>query len=174
MQALKKISCAVAGLLVAGSANAAILDLTTWSITPSSDGWVNVSPNWAELGGTAYISSNVVGVTSFDWFFSAGDELPYDDTSYYIAGGFDVVLASVATVGDYNDSGWNTFTFGSPYTGYFEIGIYNVQDNEFPSQLFIKNVTTDNVSAVPEPEAYAMLLAGLGLLGFSVRRKQSV
>lgn len=29
-------------------------------------------------------------------------------------------------------------------------------------------------SPVPEPETYAMLLAGLGLLGFSVRRKQNV
>jgi hypothetical protein len=27
------------------------------------------------------------------------------------------------------------------------------------------------VNAVPEPETYAMLLAGLGLVGFAVRRK---
>ncbi len=27
---------------------------------------------------------------------------------------------------------------------------------------------------VPEPETYAMLLAGLGLIGFSVRRRKSV
>ncbi|MDC8756425.1 FxDxF family PEP-CTERM protein [Janthinobacterium fluminis] len=30
---------------------------------------------------------------------------------------------------------------------------------------------TMNVSAVPEPETYAMLLAGLGMLGFTARRK---
>lgn len=29
------------------------------------------------------------------------------------------------------------------------------------------------VAAVPEPEAYAMFLAGLGLLGFAARRKQA-
>jgi hypothetical protein len=29
-----------------------------------------------------------------------------------------------------------------------------------------------NVSPVPEPESYAMLLAGLGLLGFMARRRQ--
>ncbi|UQV47887.1 PEP-CTERM sorting domain-containing protein [Janthinobacterium lividum] len=29
------------------------------------------------------------------------------------------------------------------------------------------------ITAVPEPETYAMLLAGLGLLGFVLRRKQS-
>jgi hypothetical protein len=28
------------------------------------------------------------------------------------------------------------------------------------------------VNAVPEPESYAMLLAGLGLLGFTARRRQ--
>jgi hypothetical protein len=30
-----------------------------------------------------------------------------------------------------------------------------------------------NVSPVPEPETYAMMLAGLGLLGFMARRKKS-
>ena len=30
----------------------------------------------------------------------------------------------------------------------------------------------DNVSAVPEPETYTMMLAGLGLLGFSALRRK--
>jgi hypothetical protein len=33
-------------------------------------------------------------------------------------------------------------------------------------------VNFDVVSSVPEPETYAMLLAGLGLLGFIVRRRK--
>jgi hypothetical protein len=33
-------------------------------------------------------------------------------------------------------------------------------------------VAIDNVAAVPEPESYALLLAGLGLLGFVARRKK--
>jgi len=36
-------------------------------------------------------------------------------------------------------------------------------------QFYISSMT---VSAVLEPETYAMLLAGLGLLGFSVRRRK--
>lgn len=32
---------------------------------------------------------------------------------------------------------------------------------------------TLSVAAVPEPETYAMLLAGLGLIGFSARRRQA-
>ena len=34
--------------------------------------------------------------------------------------------------------------------------------------------TVTNIAPVPEPETYAMLLAGLGLLGFIARRKKSV
>lgn len=34
-------------------------------------------------------------------------------------------------------------------------------------------VTYNYVSAVPEPETYAMLLAGLGLVGFAARRRKS-
>ena len=30
------------------------------------------------------------------------------------------------------------------------------------------------IMAVPEPETYAMLLAGLGLIGFSARRRSAV
>ncbi|MYN19439.1 PEP-CTERM sorting domain-containing protein [Rugamonas sp. FT107W] len=35
-----------------------------------------------------------------------------------------------------------------------------------------RSVRTISVNAVPEPEAYAMLLAGLGLVGFAARRKR--
>ena len=40
-------------------------------------------------------------------------------------------------------------------------GFYSV--SEFQAQ---------GVAAVPEPETYAMMLAGIGLLGFVVRRKK--
>ena len=42
--------------------------------------------------------------------------------------------------------------------------------NETDTTGFIDNVS---VLAVPEPETYAMLLGGLGLLGFVSRRKAS-
>lgn len=38
-------------------------------------------------------------------------------------------------------------------------------------QAFFNNYTTVNLPAVPEPQTYAMLLAGLGLVGFTGRRK---
>ena len=44
----------------------------------------------------------------------------------------------------------------------------------FPDeQVGIDNINVASVSNVPEPETYAMFLAGLGLVGFSARRKKS-
>ncbi len=50
-----------------------------------------------------------------------------------------------------------------------------VSTNDFGNNIYIDNINFDQVTAVPEPETYAMLLAGLGLLGFMARRRtQSV
>ncbi|UJP00378.1 MAG: PEP-CTERM sorting domain-containing protein, partial [Nitrosomonas sp.] len=38
----------------------------------------------------------------------------------------------------------------------------------------LNNITVEGVAAVPEPETYAMLLAGLGLLGFTASRRKIV
>ena len=57
-------------------------------------------------------------------------------------------------------------TFAGPVSIRFGYNDWNVG---------IDNINFDQVTAVPEPETYAMLLAGLGLLGFIARRgKQSV
>lgn len=37
--------------------------------------------------------------------------------------------------------------------------------------FFIDNITVTSISAVPEPETYAMMLSGLGLVGFVARRR---
>jgi hypothetical protein len=52
-------------------------------------------------------------------------------------------------------------------------GSQNVLNKGVSTYMFALAVSTGNVAAVPEPESYAMMLAGLGLMGFMVRRKQS-
>lgn len=168
MKILKKIgyTLAIVGALATSSVNAALLDLTTFIPTVGISGGVTTSTNFATLTANSTLGSNVSGVSSFDWFFQANDYLPYNDYGYMTNGSFNS-LSNVATVGNYGNSGWNTFIFGSAYTGYLEFGVINLLDNALSSQLHIQNVVT----AVPEPETYAMLLAGLSLLGFSARRR---
>ncbi|UJP03953.1 MAG: FxDxF family PEP-CTERM protein [Nitrosomonas sp.] len=64
----------------------------------------------------------------------------------------------------------SSFTPGLTYNGPLSIRFgYNDWN------VGIDNINFDQVTAVPEPETYAMLLAGLGLIGFMARRrKQSV
>jgi PEP-CTERM motif len=167
---MKKLSVALAisALFATGAAHATTSDLTTWSQNIGISGSVSTSANFANLIASSSITSLVTGATSFQWFFQAHDYMPYNDWAYVSLNGVQTTLSDVATVGNYGNSGWQTYLFGSAFTGQLGFGVNNAQDNAFSSQLYIQNV---NVAAVPEPETYAMLLAGLGLLGFMVRRK---
>lgn len=110
------------------------------------------------LAGTTY---------SFMWRFIAGDYLPYNDTSFVITDAGYNVLASVATVGNYGDSGWRYFSWvpTSNYTGPIAFGIANLGDNALDSTLLLD-------AAVPLPGA--ALLFGSALLGAgALRRKQA-
>lgn len=104
---------------------------------------------------------------------------------------FDQVI-SLSSVGfraeGHNTTGWSsnaTFEYSFDNTtwtpGLLPISVgqfglnHNGQDFYFrfggshADQFYISSMT---VSAVPEPETYAMLLAGLGLVGFSARRRK--
>lgn len=73
----------------------------------------------------------------------------------------------------------------NPYTAYtFDISSYVTPgqtyqlrfaevDNMGYFQQGVDNVSIQAISAVPEPESYAMMLAGLGALGFVVRRRRA-
>ncbi len=76
----------------------------------------------------------------------------------------------------------NLYAFQWDLSSYTNISSYNITfDVVEHSQTYAARLTQSDtfnqlvaVSAVPEPEAYAMFLAGLGLIGFvSRRRKQS-
>lgn len=48
---------------------------------------------------------------------------------------------------------------------------FNGSAKSFDFTASANGVGLDNIAAVPEPETFAMLLAGLGLLGFKARRR---
>jgi hypothetical protein len=99
-----------------------------------------------------------------------------------------VDLMNIADPNDLNGDGSTTFTF--PYVTIENVHVIDahtllvVNDNNFPggggraltsdNTEFLKIHLDDalNVSAVPEPSNIALLLAGLGLIGFKVRERQ--
>jgi hypothetical protein len=69
------------------------------------------------------------------------------------------------------DSNPESFFFRGLSAGSYYFKVSGFQNDRAGSYTF--NLAT-TASAVPEPEEYAMMLAGLGLIGFAVRRKQAV
>jgi hypothetical protein len=93
-------------------------------------------------GGGAVLNSKGIGWKSFD--ITDG-----------LKGGLTTSPASINYA--FNYTGYSGFTFGSA-------------DGDDPA--FIRITTEGITAAVPEPETYAMFLAGLGLIGGIARRRK--
>lgn len=76
--------------------------------------------------------------------------------------------AMVWITSSYSANGLPNFLPGESGWGYFNSGSYRDQ-----LQYTLTSVVLTPTAPIPEPETYAMMLAGLGLLGFMARRKKS-
>lgn len=181
MKTIRKLGLAAALLAASQLASAATvtnMNFETGGISPwlgsgsvtSAPGEVYAGSYSGKLVGDQSLLQTVslVAGTTYDfvWRFIAGDYLPFNDTAFVITDGGATVLASVATVGDYGDSGWRYFSWvpALNYTGPIVFGIANLNDDALDSTLLLD-------AAVPLPGA--ALLFGSALLGAgALRRKQ--
>ena len=62
--------------------------------------------------------------------------------------------------------------FATDFGAINDDGKGNISFNSFGKWDFEQNITV-NTAPVPEPEIYAMMMAGLGLMGFVARRRKS-
>lgn len=77
----------------------------------------------------------------FDFYFDAGDYLPYNDAAYVVLNGEAFLLGDVAGTGDYGDTGWQTFGFTGLEKGTYEIAFVSVDllDQILDSALYVDN-----------------------------------
>ena len=73
-------------------------------------------------------------------------------------------------------TGWvgSSYTISEAGTYRLEFGVTNVRDGEFDSGLAIDGaiIGASPITAVPEPEAYTMMIAGIGMLYLIVRHRR--
>lgn len=137
-------------------------DIATLDFSVSASGSSTFQLSWADLISTK--TSNK-GVVSFD-----EDNGKY---SLMLTRSDNSVVFKLNDFLDSSSASTGTYTYTSPslmagsYTLTFG-GKWNGNNGNNSSTFAVPSVS---ITAVPEPETYAMLLAGLGLIGAIVRRK---
>ena len=121
-------------------------------VASSFDDWINFSIPSDSSGNGA---SNLISLGGSGLAFSAFNL--YEST---------VLIATGITSGS---SSYLSFT-GGAVPGNYSLNIAGFKINTLASASYAGNIT---ISPVPEPETYAMLVVGLGLLGFSARRRNN-
>ena len=178
----------VVNLLSNGSFEADLQGNGSWNIYSNLTGWtggdygielrnnvVGVAPdgvNFVELDTThnsaLYQNVSTVLNQTYTLTFQFQDRPGVDTASQ----GLEVRWGGnlVGTVNNSLGGGWQSVSYSLVGTGNVEALSFRALGTDDSLGTSLDNVSL--AAAVPEPETYAMLLAGLGLVGFAARRRQ--
>lgn len=114
---------------------------------------------------TRLITVSAGQVLRFDWSLSSQDTM-FSDHAFMVLGSQVITLATAGQAPTGPQGVVHQFAQGGSLL--LGVGVVDVQDYAGASTLTISNL---QISAVPEPGTYALLLAGLGLVGAAARRR---
>jgi len=149
---------------------------TTPSINFSSGGLYTIGEFLSSgSGSTVLTGSSQLGNTLDNTLFDFQGTVSVTNGQSFIAGhddGLTLVINGQTVISAPGPTSFTTTP--SVYTGPTGTYAFNLVYGECCGAPADLQISLPLISApVPEPETYAMLLAGLGLMGFMVRRKQS-
>ena len=104
---------------------------------------------------------------SFEWSFGTLETL-FQDHAFAVINGQVFTLATAGAPGAATQS--FSYTFAQSGTATLSFGVIDTVDYLGVSSLNIGNLRV--TAPVPEPSTYAMVLAGLGLIGFVAQRRR--
>ena len=164
MAAVASVFCGVASANVVANGD----------FTAGGSNW-DVRSGSVTFGGEAALAT----VGAFDQTLSLAQDTSYKLTFSSVGAGYvdlaDLDYALSPTLGGAGTTNVINFSNGSNYTFYFTTDHsqpYIYTKLKFGSTAAFATFDNVSVTAVPEPETYAMMLAGLGAIGFMARRRQ--
>lgn len=142
------------------------------------DGGASVTGNFSgvDLNSNGFLDYNSGEISSFNLSFSGGTIVPAFSLGLNDLAGLVYQLNGTNFMGDNGvfNTGEGIVALGATYSYFSGIGPLGVTGGQIVDASFNPLTSTTSlvsVTAVPEPESFAMMLAGLGLIGLMVRRR---
>lgn len=192
------ISLAMAAMFATCAAQAAVVDysnvggLTTFQDTNTGRVWLDMNNFFNEASTTGTTGNDMIAIAAANGFtFANSTDVHQLLDSLSLSGGTWSSYASIMGYGKprnliwgmYDDGNGNPYAYAWSFSGNSS---WNYCTSNCTNADYVQNFgssgavdmgiwayRTEIVAAVPEPETYAMLLAGLGLVGFAARRRQN-